>query len=65
VIHEYTPNEIKVAVAGDGGANKQQVITMVERLTHPTHPITHDDEYDAIATALTASATYRMVRCEK
>jgi Holliday junction resolvasome RuvABC endonuclease subunit len=38
---------------------------MVERLTHPTHPITHDDEYDAIATALTASATYRMVRCEK
>ena len=55
-IVEYGPNEIKCAIAGDGSANKKQVITMVERLVHIHHHIQHDDEYDAIAIGLTASA---------
>jgi Holliday junction resolvasome, endonuclease subunit len=58
-IVEYGPNEIKVAVAGDGSASKRQVISMVERLVALPHPIQHDDEYDAIATVLTLSATER------
>ena len=58
-ILEYGPNEIKVAVTGDGAANKKQVILMVERLIPLLHPIVHDDEYDAIAAALTASAVWR------
>ena len=53
---EYTPNEIKVAIAGDGRADKKQVIFMLPKLIGIKHTIKHDDEYDAIATALTASA---------
>lgn len=58
-IVEYTPNEIKVAIAGDGRADKKQVIFMVPRLVCVKKEITYDDEYDAIAVALTASASLR------
>lgn len=58
-IHEFGPGEIKVAVTGDGRASKQQVITMVERLVRPGKHIRYDDEYDAIAVALTAGAHIR------
>lgn len=54
---EFGPNEVKVAVAGDGSASKRQVMTMVSRLIHLPAPIMYDDEYDAIALALTASAS--------
>ena len=57
MLHEFGPNEVKLAVAGDGGASKRQVMTMVSRLIHLPAPITYDDEYDAIALALTASAS--------
>jgi crossover junction endodeoxyribonuclease RuvC len=53
---EYTPNEIKVAIAGDGRADKKQVIAMIPRLVQVQKHIAFDDEYDAIAVALTASA---------
>ncbi|MBP9760233.1 MAG: crossover junction endodeoxyribonuclease RuvC [Candidatus Pacebacteria bacterium] len=53
---EYTPNEIKVAIAGDGGADKRQIMYMVPKLVALTKTIKYDDEYDAIAVALTASA---------
>lgn len=56
---EYTPNEIKVAIAGDGRADKKQVIFMLPKLLKISKKIKHDDEYDAIATALTASACLR------
>jgi len=55
-VFEYTPNEIKVAIAGDGSADKKQVIFMIPKLLRIEHTISRDDEYDAIATALTASA---------
>lgn len=56
-LREFGPNEVKLAVAGDGGANKRQIMTMVSRLIHLPAPIMYDDEYDAIALALTASAS--------
>jgi crossover junction endodeoxyribonuclease RuvC len=58
-IHEYGPGEIKVAVTGDGRASKKQICTMVHLLVKPSKKITHDDEYDAIAVALTACASIR------
>ncbi len=56
-IHEFTPKQVKVAVTGDGGATKQQVMLMVPKLINIEKEIKYDDEYDAIAVGLTASAT--------
>lgn len=54
---EYTSNEVKLAVTGDGAAGKQQVQEMVMRLlglaTRPTPP----DVADALGLALTHIAT--------
>ena len=55
-ICEYNPNEVKVAVAGNGRATKQQIMQMVPRLISIEKTIRLDDEFDAIAIALTASA---------
>ncbi len=56
---EYTPQEIKVAVTGYGGSDKKQVALMVTRLV-PNVPVgALDDEYDAIAIAITALARER------
>jgi crossover junction endodeoxyribonuclease RuvC len=51
-VSEYSPNEIKQAVAGDGAADKQQVETMVQRLLGIEHPIRPVDASDAAAVAL-------------
>ncbi|TAL48809.1 crossover junction endodeoxyribonuclease RuvC [Patescibacteria group bacterium] len=58
-VHEFTPLEIKLAVTGDGRADKRQVIAMVERLIAIKREKPQDDEYDAIAAALTLLATIR------
>ncbi len=55
-LFEYVPQEIKMAVAGSGSADKQAVIDMVGKLIKIEKEIQHDDEYDAIAAALTHSA---------
>lgn len=54
-VYEYNPGEIKVAVTGDGKADKTSVITMVHRLVQlsETDKKRHDDELDAIAVGLT------------
>lgn len=57
---EYTPPEIKMAVAGYGKADKKQIITMVKMLVTIPSGKRFDDEFDAIACALTASACYRI-----
>lgn len=59
-IYEYNPNQIKLAVTGYGKSDKSQIIFMVEKLVK-LKPLTKkmkrfDDEYDAIAVALTCSA---------
>ena len=58
-LFEYTPLEIKMAIAGYGRGDKQQVIDMVRQLVKIEKSIAHDDEYDAIAAALTYSARSR------
>ncbi|MGB0925421.1 MAG: crossover junction endodeoxyribonuclease RuvC [Minisyncoccia bacterium] len=58
-VHEYTPNQIKVAVAGHGGANKRDIFYMVERLVKIDDRKRIDDELDAIAIGLTFLASYR------
>ncbi len=53
-VYEYTPLEVKKAVTGDGGADKQQLEKMV-RLTLPETKNLEavDDVFDAIGVALT------------
>lgn len=55
-IFEYTPPQIKAAIAGTGRGTKKDVINMLHRLIEINKDIKHDDEYDAIAVALTHSA---------
>lgn len=59
-IHEYTPMEIKVAVSSYGKASKEDVRKMVPLLLKGIDVSKKiDDEVDAIAIALTASASIR------
>ncbi len=55
-IHEYTPPQIKVAVTGHGGSDKTQVTKMIPLLLKIKVKKALDDEYDAIAVALTCQA---------
>ncbi len=52
-IFEYTPLQIKSACAGNGRADKKQMMAMIPLLVKIEKNIKHDDEYDAIAAALT------------
>ncbi|MEX2052277.1 MAG: crossover junction endodeoxyribonuclease RuvC [Candidatus Paceibacterota bacterium] len=58
-IFESSPPQIKVAVTGDGKADKNQVIKMVKLLVEVDKSKKSDDELDAIAVALTAFAHIR------
>jgi crossover junction endodeoxyribonuclease RuvC len=49
---EYSPNQVKQAVAGTGGATKDQMERMVQTLLGITHPIRPVDAADAVALAL-------------
>lgn len=49
---EYSPNEVKQAVAGYGGADKSQVQAMVKALLHLPEPPEPPDVADALALAL-------------
>jgi crossover junction endodeoxyribonuclease RuvC len=51
VVH-YSPNEVKLAVAGDGGAGKHEVQTMVMRLLQLAELPDPPDAADALALAL-------------
>jgi crossover junction endodeoxyribonuclease RuvC len=56
-IHEYSPPQIKVAVTGHGGSDKTQIIKMIPLLIRMIDKKDAlDDEYDAIAVALTCQA---------
>jgi len=59
-IYEYTPLQVKVAIAGDGRADKRRVLGMVKRLVQVPHENALDDEFDAIAIGLTALASVRI-----
>lgn len=55
-IHEYSPPQIKVAITGHGGSDKAQIIKMIPLLLKIKIKKALDDEYDAIAIALTCQA---------
>lgn len=55
-IFEYHPQEIKVAVTGYGKSDKESVTSMVMQLVSNCPTNAKDDEYDAIAIAITALA---------
>jgi crossover junction endodeoxyribonuclease RuvC len=49
---QYSPNEVKLAVAGDGGADKEQVQVMVAKLLNLAEIPRPPDAADALALAL-------------
>lgn len=55
-IYEYSPPQIKVAITGHGGSDKAQIIKMIPLLLKIKAKKALDDEYDAIAVALTCQA---------
>lgn len=56
-VYEYSPPEVKVAIAGHGRASKEDIGTMVPKILRlQTTQGMLDDELDAIAIALTHSA---------
>lgn len=59
-VFEYTPGQIKNATSGFGKADKKQIAAMVHLLIKIEKEIRHDDEYDAIAVAITHFAFYRI-----
>jgi crossover junction endodeoxyribonuclease RuvC len=50
--HSYSPREVKLSVAGSGGASKQQVQLMVQSLLGLSHLPEPVDASDALAVAL-------------
>jgi crossover junction endodeoxyribonuclease RuvC len=60
-VYEYTPPQVKLAVAGSGRASKKDVGRMVQLLVSlPSSPEPRlDDEFDAIALGLTHIALAR------
>ena len=53
---EATPQQVKLAVTGHGGADKMAVAKMVPRLVTLSEKKRLDDELDAIAIGITALA---------
>lgn len=58
-IEEFTPLQIKQAVAGYGKASKDQVQKMVKTLLRLTEIPRPDDAADALAAAITLASTMR------
>jgi crossover junction endodeoxyribonuclease RuvC len=58
-LKEFTPLQTKLSITGYGRSTKDQIISMVERLVTLEKKKRLDDEYDALAIALTCIA------CEK
>lgn len=55
-ISEHSPNTVKLTITGYGHADKAQIISLLPKLLRIKKVVKHDDEYDAIAIALTALA---------
>lgn len=56
-IREFNPNQIKLAVTGYGKSDKKQMMSMIDKLIKLEPKKRHDDEYDAIAVAITSAVT--------
>ncbi len=51
-VHQFTPNEVKLAVAGNGAASKSEVATMVGKLLGVDQLPKQPDAIDALALAI-------------
>jgi crossover junction endodeoxyribonuclease RuvC len=60
-IHEYKPLQVKQAITGYGGADKQQVQQMVRMLLHLDRAPQPDDAADAVAVAVCHIHSARML----
>ncbi len=58
-IREFTPLQIKSAITGNGRADKKDIYRMLQHLVKINKDIKVDDEFDAIACALTCSASVK------
>ena len=56
LIREFNPNQVKLAITGYGKSDKKQIADMVKKLLKLPDKKRYDDEYDAIAIALTCAA---------
>lgn len=56
---EATPSAVKIAVAGSGRADKEQVARMVARILGLVEPPMPDDAADALAVAIWAAHTWQ------
>lgn len=54
-VSEHQPLAVKLAIAGDGRAEKRQIQKMIQLLLRLDQPPTPDDAADALAIALTAA----------
>ena len=52
-VAEYTPQQVKQSVTGNGGAQKRAVQMMIRHILELPAPITEDNVADAVAVALT------------
>lgn len=59
-VYEYTPNQIKQAITGYGGADKVQMQLMVQALLRLKKVPRPDDAADALAVALCHGQTSRL-----
>ncbi|MEK7606463.1 MAG: crossover junction endodeoxyribonuclease RuvC [Patescibacteria group bacterium] len=57
-IQEFAPQQVKSAVAGSGRGSKEDVAAMLHHLIEIPDKKMRDDEYDAIAVALTALVSH-------
>jgi crossover junction endodeoxyribonuclease RuvC len=64
-VYQFTPLQVKSAVSGYGRASKDQLTKMVKLLIKIDKRIEYDDEYDAIALALTYIATSNYTRSRR
>lgn len=58
-VTEFNPGRVKIAVTGDGRADKTQVASMLLRSINFDRPPKLDDEFDAVALCVAFLAEYR------
>ncbi|HMO78751.1 MAG TPA: crossover junction endodeoxyribonuclease RuvC [Candidatus Paceibacterota bacterium] len=64
-IFEYSPQQIKIAVSGNGKSDKNSIIKIIPMLINIKKNISNDDEFDAIACGLTHRASRKNKNLKK
>jgi len=64
-VFEYSPMQVKMSITGDGTSDKSRIQKMVKLLVSLPKKDAIDDEYDAIAVALTHSAIFKTTHTNK